>query len=68
VADLNAKSHILVAELALCHGLKHLLARDSLDLLNRQLIYNSRAKTELQAFFAGKDGKDLSRIFTPGCV
>ena len=28
MADLDAESHILVAELALCHGLKHLLARD----------------------------------------
>ena len=29
MADLNPEGHILVAELALCHKLKHLLARVS---------------------------------------
>ena len=57
MADLDAEGHILVAELALCHSLKHLLARESWDLLNRQLIYNSRGESELQAFFAALSNK-----------
>ena len=36
MADLNAEGHILVAELAFCHSLKHLLA--SVVLINSSFI------------------------------
>mgnify|MGYP007097157745 CR=1 FL=1 len=45
VRHLDAESDILLTELTLCHGLKHLLACVS---LNRQLLYNNRTAGQLQ--------------------
>ena len=45
MADLDAERHVLIAELTLCHELKHLLACVSLF---GQLLYDSRSEHKMQ--------------------
>ena len=69
MADLDAESHVLIAELTLCHVLKHLLACVSLI---GQLLYDSRTADKMQENFLPLCKKVVTgrgrRGFTPGCV